>query len=53
MGMVDRETYDVLDYAELYQRGLAPISGGVLDQSHWFVRACRFIWADTARMGSK
>ena len=43
---VGAEISDVIGLAELYEKGLPPISGGVLDQSEWFADACGTIWAD-------
>jgi len=36
----------VLDYIELFYRGLPPVQGGALDQSRWFIQAAQFVRAD-------
>lgn len=36
----------LLEYAELYAKGLPPIAGGVLDQSAYFISAARVIWSE-------
>jgi len=41
---------EVLSYAAMYEKGLPPVAGGVLDQTQWFVRACDLIWADEAQL---
>jgi hypothetical protein len=38
--------WTVLDFAELAEKGNWPIAGGLLDQSHGFISACRFVWSD-------
>lgn len=40
--------WEVIEYAELFEKGLPPIAGGAMDQTRWFVSACRLIWADQA-----
>jgi hypothetical protein len=47
---IPAEVWDLLDYADLYRRGLAPEPGGALDQAAGFVAACRFAWAQQARL---
>ena len=36
--------------AELTKRGLPPVAGGALDQAQKFLDACRFAWAEEARL---
>jgi len=45
---IGAEVWELLQYADLYQKGLPPIVGGALDQSASFVAACRYIWAEQA-----
>lgn len=40
--------WDLLDYIELYGKGLPPIHGGALDQCHTFLDAARFVMAEEA-----
>ena len=35
--------------ARLYDKGLSPVAGGVLDQSKWFIRACDYLWTEQNR----
>ena len=48
--VIPAEAWEVLDHAELYAKGLAPEPGGSLDQAACFVSACRFVWAENARI---
>lgn len=45
MELVSREAWDVIELAELYEKGLPPVAGGAMDQAAAFVEACRLIWA--------
>jgi transposase-like protein len=45
------DVWQVLELADLYRRGLPPVSGGSLDQGAGFVAACRQIWSDRAAFG--
>lgn len=42
------EDYEVIEAAELYEKGLPPIAGGSRDQARWFVSAARFVWSEKA-----
>jgi hypothetical protein len=46
--VIDRETLDVIELAEFAAKGHFPVAGGVLDQAHSFLAACRFVWAEEA-----
>lgn len=48
--LVDSELVETIELAGMYEKGLPPVEGGVLDQSHWFAAACRFIWSEQARL---
>jgi len=50
---VDRETWKLLTYARLYEKGLPPVAGGALDQTAWFIEACTFVWNEQATWRSK
>jgi hypothetical protein len=45
---VDSATWQAMDLAALYKRGLPPVAGGVLDQAQSFLDAADLIWADEA-----
>ena len=40
----------LLDYAELYRKGLPPEPGGALDQAEGFMDACRVVWSQEERL---
>lgn len=42
--VIDAETEEVMMLADMYKKGLPPVDGGVLDQTHDFIVACRMIW---------
>lgn len=48
MQMVDAETWEVIQYAGLYEKGLPPVHGGVLDQSRRFIELCQIVWREQA-----
>ncbi|MBN1377861.1 MAG: hypothetical protein JXA04_01345 [Gammaproteobacteria bacterium] len=50
---VTRDTYDILRYAALYEKGLPPVDGGVLDQTEAFIRAVEFIFNDETEIKNK
>jgi hypothetical protein len=47
---IGAETWEAIELAELYRKGLPPVAGGSMDQAAGFVTACRQIWADRAAM---
>ena len=44
--IIDEKTWEIMELAELFKKGLPPIAGGVLDQAKNFVSAARFCWAE-------
>lgn len=36
--------WNLMEYAELYKKGLPPLAGGALDQAACFVAACNYIY---------
>jgi len=44
--LVTEDVWEVIKYAELYQKGLPPIAGGALDQTQSFIEAARFIFEE-------
>jgi len=48
--VIPPDVWDLLHYAELYRKGLPPEPGGALDQAAGFAAACRFVWAEQARL---
>jgi hypothetical protein len=47
--IVPAEAWAVLELADLWDKGLPPAAGGVLDQAAAFVEAARFVWAERGR----
>lgn len=44
--LIDRSTWELLGYIDLYEKGLPPAAGGALDQSAGFIFAARFVFAE-------
>jgi len=44
--MVPADIWELLEFADLYAKGLPPIAGGTLDQAKGFTQACSFIWRE-------
>jgi hypothetical protein len=40
----------VINLADLFEKGLPPISGGVLDQSAYFIKTARILKQDDAKI---
>lgn len=47
---VPRGIWPVLKFAELMDKGLPPVAGGVLDQDAWFVAAYGFVLSEKSRL---
>lgn len=43
---VTSDVWDVLEGAELYEKGLPPVAGGIVDQCKCFTQSCRMIWRE-------
>lgn len=43
----------LIHFADLYEKGLPPVAGGALDQSHWFTKAARYYWSEKERAKSE
>ena len=41
--MITSETRAIIEYAELFYKGLPPVAGGMLDQTYWFLTAARYV----------
>lgn len=39
----------MIGLAELYEKGLAPVAGGVLDQAAFFVHFAQRVWNEAAQ----
>lgn len=42
--MITPDVWEVFRYAELFEKGLPPVAGGVLDQANIFVEAASLIF---------
>ena len=42
------EASALVEMAELFRKGLAPVAGGALDQAQKFLDAARFAWSEEA-----
>jgi len=42
--LITPDVYEMMELAELYEKGLPPIAGGALDQTASFTAAARLIW---------
>jgi len=51
--LITNDVWEVIEYAELYERGLPPIAGGALDQAQNFLVACRFIFREKSDWKNK
>jgi NADPH-dependent 7-cyano-7-deazaguanine reductase QueF-like protein len=44
--IITPDIWEVIELAQLYEKGLPPVAGGALDQANIFVDACRMIWSE-------
>ena len=47
--VVTADSWEMLELADIYRRGLPPVAGGSLDQAAGFVAAARFVWGQDDR----
>lgn len=50
LAVLPADVWDLLEYAGFAEKGHWPEAGGMLDQAGPFVRACRRIWNEQARL---
>ncbi|MHC4617208.1 MAG: hypothetical protein ACYTEQ_05585 [Planctomycetota bacterium] len=48
LAYVSRDIWQGIEYAELFEKGLPPVAGGVADQAKVFIDIARFIWQEQA-----
>ncbi len=53
MRQIDAGLWQLIECAELLDKGLVPIAGGLLDQSGWFVAAAGIVAGEKAYWKSK
>jgi hypothetical protein len=44
--LITRDVWDLIRYAELFEKGLPPIAGGVLQQADIFIQAAEFYFGE-------
>ena len=50
---ITEDAWEVIRYAELYEKGLPPVAGGALDQARCFVEAASFIFSEKTYWDNK
>lgn len=40
--IIDYETQAIIEYAELFYKGIPPVGRGALEQTYWFLSAARY-----------
>ena len=51
--MITEDVWQIIRFAELFEKGLPPVSGGVLEQAKVFIEAAQFIMNEKAYWKSK
>jgi len=46
--LIDGDTWELLDAAVLYEKGLPPVAGGALDQTAYLIAAAAWIFNEIA-----
>lgn len=46
---IDTDLASAIQLADLFEKGIPPVAGGVLDQAKQFIDFCRQHWADNQR----
>ena len=44
--IITADVWEVINYAELYEKGLPPVAGGSLDQARCFIEAALFVFRE-------
>ena len=44
--MITPDVWQLIQFAELYEKGLPPVAGGALDQAFCFVEAAMFVMSE-------
>lgn len=44
--IITPDIWEIIEYAELYEKGIPPLAGGALDQIKNFTDACRMIFQE-------
>lgn len=48
LNLITGDVWQLIQFAELYEKGLPPIAGGALDQAKVFVDAAMFVMSEKA-----
>ena len=51
--LITADVWEIISLAELFEKGLPPVAGGVLDQAKCFVDAARFVFAEQSYWKNK
>jgi hypothetical protein len=51
--MITEDVWQIIRFAELYEKGLPPIAGGVLEQAKVFIDAAQFVMNEKTYWKSK
>lgn len=46
--IITNDVWEIISLADLFEKGLPPITGGVLNQAKAFVEAARFVFSEKA-----
>ena len=58
MEFITDDVWEVIRFTEFFEKGLAPVAGGVLDQAYCFTESARFVlreknyWENRLRYGN-
>lgn len=50
---VTAEIWDALSLSDMARKGCWPLTGGLLDQTRWFIEFCRYAWNEQDAMKAK
>ena len=51
--LITEDVWEIISLAELFEKGLPPVAGGVLDQAKCFVDAARFVFREQSYWKNK
>lgn len=53
LNLITSDVWEIISLADLFEKGLPPIAGGVLNQAKIFVEAARFVFSEKAHWKNK
>lgn len=51
--LVTDDVWQLIELADLMEKGLPPVSGGALEQANSFIEACRLVWTEQRQYKNK